>query len=152
MKRQLLEADRVYSIAGAFYDVFNYFGPGLSEAVYSPALELELIDRGHHVVRELSIPVYYKRGRYVGRQRLDMVVDSRVIVEIKASELLSRSASAQLISYLKASPFQVGVLLHFGPHARFWRFIDFPKRQRPNSTPETSCNSCPENVMPVSDE
>jgi GxxExxY protein len=130
MRRDLLEADRVHSIVGAFYDVYNFYGPGLSEALYSASLELELTDRGHHVLRELTIPVYYKRDRYVGRQRLDMVVDSKVIVENKASERLPRGTCAQLISYLEASPFQVGLLLPFGPQPRFTRFIDFPKRPR----------------------
>jgi len=83
-RRDLLEADRVKSIAGGFYDVYNYFGYGLSESVYTGALELELCERGHKVTRELRVPVTYK-GRRVAWQRLDMVVDGVIIVENKSN-------------------------------------------------------------------
>ena len=123
MRAELLEAERVGSIVGAFYAVYNYYGYGLSETIYSGALELELRDRGHDVVRELGVAVSYK-GRHVAWQRLDMVVDDRVIIENKATESLSPAAKPQLISYLRATRFEVGVLLHFGPRPKFYRFID----------------------------
>src|SRR5215210_9103541 len=114
MKGELLEAERVHSIVGAFFTVYNYYGYGLREAIYAGALEYELRDRCHEVVRELLVAVSY-RGRHVGWQRVDMVVDSAVIVENKATEKLSAAAGPQLISYLCVTPFQVSVLLHFGP-------------------------------------
>jgi GxxExxY protein len=144
MKGELLEAERVHSIVGAFFTVYNYYGYGLSESIYSGALEVELTLRGHQVARELSVPVSYKR-RLIGWQRLDMVVDGLVVVENKATEKLALTAAPQLVSYLHATSFQVGVLLHFGPHPRFYRFIDYPKRSvvpiRSNSS-----NSCPKKV------
>jgi GxxExxY protein len=127
MQGELLEAERVGSIVGGFFAVYNYFGFGLSEAVYAGALEHELRDRGHIVVRELVVDVCY-HGRYVAGQRLDMIVDDRVIVENKATEKLVPVHRAQLIAYLKATSFEVGLLLHFGPTPRFERFIDHPKR------------------------
>lgn len=68
------------------------------------------------------------KHRQVAKQRLDMVIDDRVIVETKAAEKLFSPDRMQLISYLKATTFEVGVLLHFGPVARFERYIDRPKR------------------------
>ena len=128
MRGELLEAERVHSIVSAFFVVYNYFGSGgLCEAAYAGALEYELTMCGHTVARELGVPVYYKE-RLVARQRLDMVVDDRVIVESKATERLSPSAGPQLIGYLRATKFQVGVLLHFGPHPKFYRFVDTMKR------------------------
>ena len=147
MKGELLEAERVHSIVGGFYTVYNYYGFGLSEAIYTGALEYELIDRGHEVVRELLVAVNYK-GRHVGWQRVDMVVDGVVIVENKATEKLSPAARPQLISYLRATPFQVGVLLHFGPRPMFYRFIDFPKRSL-NRIRAHSSNSCPFSWSPL---
>ena len=129
MRGELLEAQRVHSIVGGFYDVYNCFGYGLSEAVYSGALEHELRDRGHTVVRELIVLIYYK-GRYAARQRLDMVVDNRIIVENKATEKLSLADRSQIVSYLRATAFEVGVLLHFGPTPSFERYVDYPKRRR----------------------
>jgi GxxExxY protein len=151
MRGELLEAQRVHSIVGAFYAVYNYYGYGLSESVYAGALECELLDRGHEVVRELAVAVSYK-GRHVAWQRLDMVVDQRVIVETKATEKLAPAAASQIINYLRASRFEVGVLLHFGPRARFYRFIDFPKRRiSPIGAPSShSSNSCSTELMPAS--
>src|SRR5512140_1689038 len=126
----LLEGQRVHSIVGAFFTVYNYYGYGLSERVYAGALELELRGRSHAVVRELLANIQY-HGRHVAKQRLDMVIDDRVIAEIKAQEKLSSSDRMQLIGYLKATTFEVGLLLHFGPIPRFERYIDHPKRARP---------------------
>jgi GxxExxY protein len=80
MQGELLEADRVHSIVGGFFAVYNYYGYGLSERVYTGALARELCDRGHIVIRELVVDVRYK-GRHVAGQRLDMVIDDRVVVE-----------------------------------------------------------------------
>lgn len=129
MRGELLEAERVHSIVGAFFAVYKYYGFGLSESIYARALEYELVDRGHEVVRELWVQIWYK-GRHVSWQRLDMVVDGKVIVENKAREKLPPTATPQLITYLHATTFEVGVLLHFGPSPKFYRFIDFPKRTR----------------------
>ena len=128
MRGELLEAERVQSILGGFFTVFNYYGYGLSETVYTGALECEFRARGHEVVRELAVSVEY-HGRHVAWQRLDMVVDNTVIVEAKATERLSPAAKPQLLSYLRASRFEVGVLLHFGPSPKFYRFVDHPKRR-----------------------
>ena len=141
MRGELLEAERVHSIVGAFYGVYNYYGYGLSESVYAGALEHELRLRGHQVVRELAVAVSYK-GLHVAWQRLDMVVDDRVIVENKATELLSPAAKPQLVNYLRATRYEVGVLLHFGPRPRFYRFIDSPKRPF-GPIRAVSSNSCP---------
>jgi GxxExxY protein len=129
MRVEILEAERANSIVAGFYDVYNYFDYGLSESVYIGALELELSERGHKLIRELRVPVTYK-GRRVAWQRLDMVVDGKIIVESKATEKLAPAARVQIVSYLRASTFPVGLLLHFGPKPDFQKFIDWPKRQR----------------------
>ena len=128
MRGELLEAERVHSIVAAFFTVYNYFGGGgLCEAAYTGALEYELTLRGHKVDREVMVAVFYK-GKLIARQRLDMVVDDRVIVESKATERLLPFAGPQLIGYLRATTFRVGVLLHFGPHPKFCRFVDSRRR------------------------
>jgi GxxExxY protein len=123
MDSKLLAADLTHSIVGAFFAVYNYYGYGLVESVYAGALEYELVDRGHAVARELAVDVDYK-GRHVAWQRLDMVVDNRLILEIKATEKLPLFATRQLVNYLRVSPFRLGLLLHFGPEAKFQRFVD----------------------------
>jgi GxxExxY protein len=127
MAASLLDANLTRSILGGFFEVYNYFGYGLAEAAYAGGLELELTYRGHNVVRELAVGVFYK-GRHIAWQRLDMVVDNKVIIEIKATEKVPAFASRQLINYLHATPFRLGLLLHFGPEPRFSRFVDSQKR------------------------
>jgi GxxExxY protein len=121
------QSDPERSVIGGFYSVYNYFGYGLGESSYAGALEYELIDRGHAVVRELAVDISYK-GRHVAWQRLDMVVDNRIILEVKATEVLPPHAKRQLINYLAVTTFPLGFLLHFGPEPRFHRFIDSEKR------------------------
>jgi GxxExxY protein len=123
----LLESDLTRSIIATFYTVYNYFGYGLAEAVYAGAVEFELRRRGHRVDREVSIAVRYE-GRVVAWQRLDMVVDGQVIVELKATEKMPPYAERQLFNYLRATPYRIGLLLRFGPRPRVHRFVDLPKR------------------------
>ncbi|HEY9227030.1 MAG TPA: GxxExxY protein [Gemmatimonadaceae bacterium] len=101
MNPDLIEGDRVGSILDAFYAVYNYFDYGFVESVYRGALEYELRDRGHAVACEVAVRVNY-HGRHVAWQRLDMLVDRRVVVEIKATEVLPKFAERQLLSYLRA--------------------------------------------------
>ena len=127
MDSELVERELCYSIVGAFFEVYNYFGCGLSESVYSGAMECALTDRGHRVAREVVVEVRFK-GRHVGWQRLDMIVDGRVIVENKATERLPAFAEQQITSYLRASPIKVGLILHLGPRAEYKRYVDTRKR------------------------
>jgi GxxExxY protein len=90
--------------------------------VYTNALEVELRGRGHDVAREFSVGVQYG-GIEVAHQRLDMVVDDKLVVEIKASENLHADATRQLFNYLRATRLEVGLLLHFGRSAKFRRAI-----------------------------
>jgi GxxExxY protein len=123
MESPFPEFDRAGSIIKAYFAVYNYFGYGFAESVYAGALQRELLERGHAVAREVAVPVSYK-GRVVAWQRLDLLVDRSVIVETKASELLPSYAKRQLLNYLRATPYEVGLLLHFGPKPHFDRFVD----------------------------
>ena len=127
MQNELLERERVQSIIGAFYEVYNYYGFGLAESVYAGALEREPLDRGHEVAREVAVSVF-TRGWHIGWQRLDMLVDRKIIVENKATEKLPAIALPQLISYLQATPYEVGLLLHFGPKPHFEKRVHTDKR------------------------
>jgi GxxExxY protein len=121
MRGNLVEAELTHDIIGAFYAVYNTLGFGFLEALYMAALERELLTRGHRVGREVYVPVSY-RGVEIGRQRLDMVVNDRVVVEAKSTEVLHRGATRQIHSYLRATRLEVGLLLHFGPTPKAYRF------------------------------
>jgi GxxExxY protein len=119
-RTNLTEQRLTRSIIGAFYEVYKQLGFGFLEHVYILALERELLARGHRVARELSVRVMYK-GDLLCTQRIDMVVDDKVIVETKSTFHLHPSADRQLYSYLRASNLEVGLLLHFGRDAKFYR-------------------------------
>jgi GxxExxY protein len=119
---RMLEQALTRSVIGVFYEVYTGLGFGFREYLYALALERDLIARGHRVDREVDIPVYY-RGELLASQSLDMVVDERLVLEIKASERLHVGAELQLFSYLCATRLEVGLVLHFGREPKFKRVI-----------------------------
>lgn len=119
-KKELVHEAITRSIIGAFYDVFNYLGVGFLESVYAAALTKVLRSRGHLVQREVAVDVWYE-DEVIARQRVDMLVDGKVIVEVKAGDRLTTSARLQLANYLSATGIEVGLLLHFGPKPMFLR-------------------------------
>ena len=87
------------------------------------------VRRGHIVEREIGVRIFCK-AEVVGLQRIDMLVDHRVIVEIKSTHDLSRVSHRQLLAYLRGSDLEVGLLFHFGPKPEFYRIISTRKPQR----------------------
>jgi len=100
-------------IIKAFYNVYNELGYGFLEKVYEKALVVELKKMGLNVVTQQPIKVYYK-GEIVGDFFADMVVENKVIVELKSVKQLLPVHEAQLINYLKATDMEVGLLFNFG--------------------------------------
>lgn len=99
-------------IIGAAIEVHRHLGPGLLESIYERALVHELQLQGVAVSRQVPVSVTYKDLTIEG-QRLDLVVEPGVIVEIKAAERLAPIHEAQLISYLKATGLRLGLLINF---------------------------------------
>jgi len=126
----LIEEELTRSVIGAFFTVYNGLGYGFVEHVYVMGLERELRGRGHRVDREVAVTVFYK-GEALTTQRLDMVVDGKLVVEVKATAQLHSSASRQVYNYLKATRLEVGLLFHFGPAPGFYRLFS----RNPTNTP-----------------
>lgn len=120
--RTLLEEETTRSIIGAFYAVYRELGPGRLEHVYVRALEYELRCRDHTVGREVRVPVFY-RGIEIATERFDLIVDGRVVVEVKSTETLPRVALRQLSGYLRSTYLEVGLVLHFGPEKPEFRRV-----------------------------
>jgi GxxExxY protein len=118
----LLEATTTRAIIDTFRDVHRALGFGYREYIYARAMERDLIAKGHRVDREVAVMVYY-RGQPLASQTFDMVVDERVIVDNNARERLHPDDSIQLFSYLCSTDIEVGLLLHFGREAKFYRVI-----------------------------
>ena len=101
-------------ILDGFYQVYNKLGYGFLEKVYENALRIELTKLGLAVVQQKPIQVWYEQ-EIVGEYFSDLVVNDLVIIELKAMAALSNEHEAQLLNYLKATPYEVGLLLNFGP-------------------------------------
>lgn len=124
-KGDLVEERLIHSVIGSFYEVYNALGFGFLERAYALSLERELVDQAHEVAREVFMKVVYK-GEPLMDQRIDMIVDRRLVVEIKSCEVLHGAATRQVYNYLRATGLEAGLLLHFGPRPRFWRVFCRP--------------------------
>ena len=100
-------------ILGAAIDVHRALGPGLLESTYQECLAAELAERGVRVVRQVPIPLLYRGRRLDCVYRADLLVDYRVVVEIKSVERLLPLHEAQLLTYLRLGGWRVGLLLNF---------------------------------------
>lgn len=99
-------------VIGAALEVHRWFGPGFAEGVYEEALAVELGIRGIRFERQTPMRLGYK-GYVVGQGRLDLVVDGRLIVEVKAVESLPMLHAAQVLAYLRATGCRLGLLINF---------------------------------------
>jgi len=118
----MLLEEKSQKIIKAFYKVYNKLGYGFLEKVYQNALTIELRKMGFTCSNEVPIKVYYD-GVQVGDYRADIIVDNCIIIENKASEMLSEENEYQLINYLRATEIEVGLLLNFGKKPEFKRKI-----------------------------
>lgn len=120
-ERGLEHADLTQKIIGVFYEVYNELGQGFLESVYEAAMVKALRDVGLRAERQWPIEVRF-RGEVVGEFRADVLIEGRVIVEIKAARALESAHEAQLLNYLRATSIEVGLLTNFGPKPEFRRF------------------------------
>ncbi len=123
-------AELTEKIIAAFYAVYNTLGTGFLEKVYRNALALELTKRGLDAQIEVPIRVYYD-GVEVGEYFADLVVQKCVLVELKAVEKVSGEHEAQLLHYLRATDYEVGLLLNFGPEPLVRRKVLDAARKKP---------------------
>jgi GxxExxY protein len=110
------------SILKAYYAVYNQLGYGFLEKVYQNSMYFELKALGYKVEAQKQIKVYFK-NQLVGEYYADLLVEDKVIVELKACELLMNVHVAQLMNYLKATEIEVGLVLNFGEEPEFKRII-----------------------------
>ena len=101
------------SVVDAAYRVHSQLGPGLLESVYSACLVYELRKRGHSVETEVHLPIVYESMKLDAGLRLDIVVERRLVIEIKAVNDMNPVFEAQLITYLKLSRLRLGLLINF---------------------------------------
>ncbi len=117
-----LQTKKTEKIIKCFYETYNTLGYGFLEKVYENALIKELRTNGFHCESQKKITVSYK-GDKVGEYFADILIDSEIILELKATEALCKEHEYQLINYLKATNIELGLLLNFGAKPEIRRKI-----------------------------
>lgn len=117
-----IHSDITKRIIKSFYTVYNKLGFGFLEKVYENAMMIELMSDGLYCEKQKPIKVYYKE-KIVGDYYVDILVENKIIIELKASEGIVEEHELQLINYLKATDLEIGLLLNFGKQAQFKRKI-----------------------------
>jgi GxxExxY protein len=135
-RQSLVESDVTEAVIGGFFDCYNQLGIGFLESVYEGGLEILLADAGLDVRRQEKISVWF-RGREIGHFRADLIVNNRVLIEIKRAKRIHPRHKAQLINALKATRMEIGLLLNFGPRPQFKRVL-LTNDRKPNLPPARS--------------
>jgi GxxExxY protein len=110
---KLIYKEITEAIIGAAFEVYNELGYGFLEKVYQQAMQVELLKRGHSAEHEHPIKVKFK-GVIVGDYAADLLVDEKVIVELKVAEKYNANDEPQLLNQLKATEMRLGMLINFG--------------------------------------
>jgi GxxExxY protein len=142
---RLFEEELTRSVLGAFYDSYNKLGYSFLESVCVGALSIELRKRRHRVEREVPVPVHYD-GEIIGADKADLVVDSKLLVEVKAEPFISGVHERQLRNYLAATTYELGIVLSYGLEPKHKRMIhtrDLKKNiQNPWPFPSNPSDPC----------
>ncbi len=119
---EILFKELSFAIIGAAMEVHKILGPGFLESVYQAALEKELRLRSIPFSHQVEVPVIYK-GDLVGIYKADLVIDNKIIIEIKGISRLNASHQAQALHYLTATGLQLAILINFGMSSSEYRRV-----------------------------
>lgn len=131
-ERGLKHRDLTEKLIGIFFEIYNELGHGFLEAVYEQAFSVSLAEHGIFFERQIAVPVWF-HGQQIGDFRADLLVDRKVIIELKAGRAIDSSWEKQLLNYLRATEIEVGILFNFGPKAEFRRYI-FENNRKASAT------------------
>ncbi len=125
MSEQYKYSDITRKIIGCAIEVHKFLGNGFQEVIYQRALAYEFVQAGLNFQREIEQPIFYKDcNQPIGARRADFIVENCVLVELKAVIQLEEVHWAQILNYLKAYRFEVGLLINFGGKSLEWkRFV-----------------------------
>jgi len=131
MTEELLYKQLSFAVIGAAMEVHTVLGSGFLEAIYQAAFEKELSIRGIPFARKVNLPVSYK-GDLIGEYEADLVVDEKIVVELKAISKLNSAHEAQAIHYLTATGLQLALLINFGASSLEYRRVVKTKKETKN--------------------
>lgn len=112
--RELLFKDEVYAVVGAAMETYNELGNGFLEAVYQEAFEMELREREIPFCSQKILPLYDKGCKLKKEYKADLIAYDKIVIELKSEEHLTKNDESQLLKYLNATNFQLGILVNCG--------------------------------------
>jgi GxxExxY protein len=133
----LKHADLTEKLIGLFFSVYNDLGHGFLESVYEEALSLRLGEAGVFFQRQIAVPVWYHE-RKIGDFRADILVDNRVLLELKTGTVIEPAWEKQVLNYLRATEIEIGLLFNFGTKAEFRRYCFENERKKIRSNQRES--------------
>lgn len=128
-ERGLKHRELTEKLIRIFFDIYNDLGHGFLESVYQKAFAVSLAENDTFFEQQLAVPVWY-HGHQIGDFRADLVVDRKVILELKVGRSMDSAWEKQLLNYLRATNIEVGILFNFGPKAEFRRFAFENERKK----------------------
>jgi GxxExxY protein len=141
-QRGLKHADLTEKLIGIFFNIHNELGHGFLESVYEQAFSVVLAENNIFFQRQMAVPVWF-HGQQVGEFRADLLVDRKVLVELKTGRDIEPAWEKQLLNYLRATDVEVGLLFNFGPNAQFKRYAFENDRKNPRNQRESAEKKSP---------
>ena len=125
MRMDIIHKEESFKIVGALLEVHNELGPGFLEAVYHEALMIEFERRGIPFEHEKELEIFYKDIKLNKHYYADFVCYDKIIIEVKALSQLASNHDAQMLNYLKAARFKLGILVNFGENKLKYKRLVF---------------------------
>jgi len=132
----LKHGDLTEKLIGIFFDIHNELGHGFLESVYEHAFSVLLAENNIFFQRQFAVPVWF-HTQQIGEFRADLLVDRRVLVELKTGRDIEPGWEKQLLNYLRATEIEVGLLFNFGPTAQFRRYVFENAKKNPRNPRES---------------
>jgi GxxExxY protein len=141
-QRGLKHGDLTEKLIGIFFSIHNELGHGFLESVYEQAFSVALAENNIFFQRQIAVPVWF-HGQKVGDFRADLMVDGKVLVELKTGRDIEPAWEKQLLNYLRATEVEVGLLFNFGPNAQFKRYVFENAKKNPRNPRESAEKKAP---------
>ncbi len=129
-------------LIGIFFSIHNELGHGFLESVYEQAFSVVLAENNICYERQMAVPVWF-HGKQIGEFRADLLVDRKVLIELKTGRDIEPAWEKQLLNYLRATDVEVGLLFNFGPNAQFRRYVFENLRKNPRDRCESAVKKSP---------
>jgi len=144
--RGLKHGELTEQLIGVFFAIHNELGHGFLESVYEQSFSVMLAEKGVFFERQIAVPVWF-HGKQVGEFRADLLVDRKVLVELKTGREIEPAWEKQLLNYLRATDIEVGLLFNFGPSAQFRRYVFENGKKNPRNPRASAEKKSPGSVL-----